>query len=83
MGQRGAKRVVLAGGCADMKKPSLDYLSGCFDADMDWITVVEKQKNAFAHYNFWCQVAITALLTREHWRWLNYGGLFGPGEGTI
>lgn len=32
---------------------------------------------------FWAQVAIAALLTREHWRWLNYGGLNGPGMGEI
>lgn len=34
-------------------------------------------------HGFACQVAIAALLTREHWRWLNYGGLGGPGEGLI
>lgn len=34
-------------------------------------------------YNFACQVAIAALLQREHRRWLGYGGLSGPGEGAI
>jgi hypothetical protein len=33
--------------------------------------------------NFWAQVAIAALLTREHRRWLAYGGLSGPGTGEI
>lgn len=32
---------------------------------------------------FWQNVAIVALLQREHWRWLHYGGLAGPGEGQI
>lgn len=36
-----------------------------------------------ALHGFACQVAIAALLTREHRRWLAYGGLGGPGEGLI